>query len=90
MQPLDERKAKMGSRVEENATFSIHVFLARHPHCITIGYFLFLSFSFVKIVLSFIDGAVNIQLLYLQGRRRSGCDIPRSSKFLTLLNPNLS
>ena len=36
----EERKAKW-NRVEENATFSIQLFLARLPHCITIDYFLF-------------------------------------------------
>ena len=36
----EERKAKkQGVGVEENATFSIQLFLARHPYCITIGYF---------------------------------------------------
>ena len=33
----DERKAKTGTKVEENVNFSIQLFLARHPHCITIG-----------------------------------------------------
>ena len=37
----DQRRErhKMGSRVEESATFPIEQFLAHRPHCITIGYF---------------------------------------------------
>ena len=34
-----KKKKETGSRVEENAIFSIQLFLALRPHCITIGYF---------------------------------------------------
>ena len=50
-------RQKTGSRVEENAAFSIQLFLARRLHCITIGTS---SFTFLHFIL-YCNSATNLQ-----------------------------